>query len=130
MVSNWFAADWTRAYPLDDGVRNELQRQLATLLAELPPVEVRPPVDGALIASALAAIDRLPLSKRAYSALLARHGGDGEPFVPLQVAGPRSLGAVRRHRRACPAGADPGPLHPHWLLANIFPPSRARCRRC
>jgi type VI secretion system protein ImpL len=90
LVTSWFTADWARAYPLDDGVRNELQRQLATLLAELPPVEARPPVDGALIASALAAIDRLPPSKRAYAALVAKHAGDGEPFLPLQVAGPEA----------------------------------------
>ena len=90
MVTDWFTTEWARAYPLDDGVRNELQRHLAALLAELPPVEARPPVDGSLIASALAAIDRLPLSKRAYAALVDRHGGDGEPFLPLQVAGPEA----------------------------------------
>ena len=130
MVTNWFAADWTRAYPLDDGVRNELQRQLATLLAELPPVEARPPVDGALIASALAAIDRLPLSKRAYSALVARHGGDGEPFVPLQVAGPEASALFAA--TAGPALQAPIPaLFTRTASGrHSCPPSRARCRRC
>ncbi|MFL5335909.1 MAG: type VI secretion system membrane subunit TssM [Geminicoccaceae bacterium] len=107
MVTNWFAADWTRAYPLDDGVRNELQRQLAALLEELPPAEARPPLDGALIASALAAIDRLPLSKRAYAALVERHAGDGEPFLPLQVAGPEATALFAA--TAAPALQEPIP---------------------
>jgi type VI secretion system protein ImpL len=89
-VAAWFAEDWLRAYPLDEALRDRLGRHLAALLEELPAAEVRPQLDGKLIRSALSAIDRMPLSKRAYLALARKHGAVGQAFEPLKVAGPEA----------------------------------------
>jgi type VI secretion system protein ImpL len=99
LVTAWFAEDWRRAYPLDEASRDRLGRHLAALLEELPAAEVRPQLDGELIRSARAAIDRVPLSKRAYLALTRKHGAAGQAFEPLEVAGPEASALF-------PAGTD------------------------
>lgn len=90
LVNSWFADDWRRALPLDEPLRSGLERHLGELLAELPPSEARPRLDGDLVRAALAAIDRIPLSKRAYVALVQKHIGEGSPFAPLAAAGPEA----------------------------------------
>jgi type VI secretion system protein ImpL len=90
LVAGWFADDWRRAYPLDEQLRDGAAGHLDALLDRLPAAAARPAVDGELIRNALAAIDRMPLSKRAYLALVQKQGAEGDPIVPLQVAGPEA----------------------------------------
>jgi type VI secretion system protein ImpL len=90
LVTEWFAEDWRRAYPLDEGLRERLGRHLAALVTALPVTEARPSLDGGLVREAFAAIDRIPLSKRAYRALVQKHGSEGQAFEPLRAAGPEA----------------------------------------
>jgi type VI secretion system protein ImpL len=90
LVTDWLAEDLERAYPLDQPLRDRLDRHLDRLVEHLPTVDSRPSLDAELIGSALAAIDKVPPSKRAYLALVRKHVGLGQPFEPLKVAGPEA----------------------------------------
>jgi type VI secretion system protein ImpL len=90
LVADWFAADWRRAYPLDEDLRRGLDRHLTALLGTLAATETRPALDGELVRAALAAIDRIPLSKRAYLAIAQKEGAEGEPLIPIRLAGPEA----------------------------------------
>ncbi|HMR29713.1 MAG TPA: type VI secretion system membrane subunit TssM [Geminicoccaceae bacterium] len=90
LVTDWMAEDLRRAYPLDQPVRDRLDRHLGALVERLPTVDPRPSLDPGLIDSALSAIDRVPPSKRAYLALVRKHGELGQPFEPSKVAGPEA----------------------------------------
>ena len=68
-IEGWFAERWSEQWPgqEDDGLRADLAAHLHTLLAgRLQP----PALDGALIASARAAVSSLSPGERAYSRML------------------------------------------------------------
>jgi type VI secretion system protein ImpL len=90
LVTDWLAEDLGRAYPLDQPLRDRLDRHLSALVERLPMASVRPSLDPELIGSALSAIDKVPPSKRAYLALVRKHGKLGQPFEPFKVAGPEA----------------------------------------
>jgi type VI secretion system protein ImpL len=88
LVNDWLAEDLGRAYPLDQPIRDHLDRHVSALVERLPTAGSRPSLDPELIGSTLAAIDRVPPSKRAYLALVRKQSKVGQPFEPLKVAGP------------------------------------------
>ena len=128
LVTDWLGEDLQRAYPLDQPMRDSLARHLDALVAWLPTAIVRPSLDPQLIGAVLSAIDKVPPSKRAYLALVRKHGKLGQPFEPFKVAGPEAPAVFAADRGSALATPIPELFTRRGFWQRFLPSMAAEAR--
>ncbi len=119
LVAGWFTLDLQASEP---ALAPPMAPHLAALATELPSIEQRPALDEALLARAQATIARIPLAKRAWSALLASAPVmDLPPWRITDHAGPNAAATLVR-RSGQPLGAPVPGLFTYAGFHEVFLP--------